>query len=102
MALEPLAPPPAPRLVTSNDDLFLPQEKEMHNHHMLAITSIEMKVSMLEDRLNLIQDMSNHDSTRWESKHGTNFEVEIRNIFNQNEPDKTRNLVMSNMLLYFD
>jgi hypothetical protein len=86
MALEPLAPPPAPRLVTSNDDL----------------TSLQMKVSMLEDRLNLIQDMSNHDSTRWESKHGTNFEVEIRNIFNQNEPDKTRNLVMSNMLLYFD
>jgi len=88
MALELLAPRP----VTSNEDLLLQHEKEMHNYHMLAIDSLQMKVSMLEDRFNLIQDMINHDSTRWESKHGTNFEVEIRKIFNQNEPDKTRNL----------
>jgi hypothetical protein len=47
---------------------------------------------MLEDQLNLIQGMIKHDSTRWEIKHGTNFEEEIRHIFNQNEPDKPRNL----------
>ena len=92
MALELLAPDPAPQPVTSNEDVLLQHEKEMHNYHMLAITSLQMKVSILEDRFNLIQDMFNHDSTRWESKHGTNFEEEIRTIFNHDEPDKTRNL----------
>jgi gas vesicle protein len=58
----------------------------------LTIIYLQKKVSMLEDQLNLIQGMIKHDSTRWEIKHGTNFEEEIRHIFNQNEPDKPRNL----------
>jgi len=58
----------------------------------LTIIYLQKKVSMLEDRLNLIQDMIKHDSSRWEIKHGTNFEEEIRTIFNQNEADKPRNL----------
>ena len=58
----------------------------------LAITSLQMKVSMLEDLHDLIQDMIKHDITRWEIKHENNFEEEIRNILNQNKPDKTRNL----------
>jgi hypothetical protein len=52
-----------------------------------------MKFAMLEDQLNLIQGMIKHDSTRWEIKHGTKYEEEIRNVFLQNEPDKTRNLI---------
>jgi len=47
--------------VTSNEDLLLQHEKEMQ---ALAITSLQMKVSMLEDRLDLIQDMIKHDITR--------------------------------------
>ena len=45
---------------------------------------------MLEDQLSLIQDMIKHNSTRWESKHGTKFEEEIGDICDQNEPDETR------------
>jgi hypothetical protein len=40
----------------------------------LTIIYLQKKVSMLEDQLNLIQGMIKHDSTRWEIKHGTNFE----------------------------
>ena len=58
----------------------------------LTIIYLPKKVSMLEDQLNLIQEMIKHDSTRWEIKHGTNFEEEIRTIFNKKEPDKPRNL----------
>jgi type II secretory pathway predicted ATPase ExeA len=39
--------------VTSNEDLLLQHEKEMQ---ALAITSLQMKVSMLEDLHDLIQD----------------------------------------------
>jgi type II secretory pathway predicted ATPase ExeA len=53
MALELLAPSSAPRSVTSNEDLLLQHEKEMQ---ALAITSLQMKVSMLEDLHDLIQD----------------------------------------------
>ena len=69
--LELIAPPPSSRSVTSKEDLLLQPETEMHNYHTSAITSL---------------------STRWEIKHGTDPEDEIRKIFNQNEPDKTRNL----------
>ena len=57
----------------------------------LDIARLDMKVSLLKDQLDLIQDMVKHDSTRWDIRHGTNFEEEIRNIFIQNEPDKTKN-----------
>jgi hypothetical protein len=60
--------------------------------HTLTITELQMKFAMLEDDLYQIQDMIEHDSTRWEIKHGTKYEEEIRNVFLQNEPDKTRNL----------
>ena len=69
--LELIAPPPSSRSVTSKEDLLLQPETEMHNYHTSAITSL---------------------STRWEIKHRTDPEDEIRKIFNQNEPDKTRNL----------
>ena len=69
--LELIAPPPSSRSVTSKEDLLLQPEMEMHNYHTSAITSL---------------------STRWEIKHRTDPEDEIRKIFNQNEPDKTRNL----------
>ena len=75
--------------MTSNEDLLLQHEKEMQ---ALTITNLQSKVSMLEDQLSLIQDMIKHNSTRWESKHGTKFEEEIGDICDQNEPDKTRNL----------
>jgi hypothetical protein len=52
----------------------------------------EKPVYMLEDDLYQIQDMIERDSTRWEIKHGTKYEEEIRNVLLQNEPDKTRNL----------
>ena len=56
-------------------------------------TNLEMKVSMLQNQLYLIQDSINlDDSTRWEISHGTQYEEEIGNIFIQNEPDKIRNL----------
>jgi len=57
---------------------------------------------MLEDDLYQIQDMIEHDSTRWEIKHGTKYEEEMRNVFLQNEPDKTRNLayVVNDQLLH--
>jgi hypothetical protein len=50
-----------------------------------------MKFAMLEDDLYQIQDMIEHDSTRWEIKHGTKYEEEIRNVFLQNEPNVLRN-----------
>ena len=63
-----------------------------HEMHTLTITELQMKFAMLEDDLYQIQDMIEHDSTRWEIKHGTKYEEEIRNVLLQNEPDKTRNL----------
>jgi hypothetical protein len=60
--------------------------------HTLTITELQMKFAMLEDDLYQIQDMIEHDSTRWEIKHDTKYEEEIRNVLLQNEPDKTRNL----------
>jgi len=57
------------------------------------ITNLQMKVSMLENRLYLVQDTINlDDSTRWEISRGTQYEEEISLIFTQNEPDKIRNL----------
>ena len=59
----------------------------------IDITNLQMKVSMLENRLYLIQDTINlDDSTRWEISCGTFYEEEISLIFTQNEPDKTRKL----------
>ena len=63
-----------------------------HEMHTLTIAELQMKFAMLEDDLYQIQDMIEHDSTRWEIKHGTKYEEEIRNVLLQNEPDKTRNL----------
>ena len=63
-----------------------------HEMHTLTITELQMKFAMLEDDLYQIQDMIEHDSTRWEIKHDTKYEEEIRNVLLQNEPDKTRNL----------
>jgi hypothetical protein len=60
--------------------------------HTLTITELQIKFAMLEDDLYQTQDMIEHDNTRWEIKHGTKYEEEIRNVFLQNEPDKTRNL----------
>ena len=88
-SLELLASPPSLQSVTSNVDLLLQHEKESHT---LAIASLQMKVFILENRLNLIQDMINHDSTRWEIKQGTVCEEDIRDIFIRDKPDKTRNL----------
>ena len=51
-----------------------------------------MKVYMLEDRLNLIQGMIKDDFRRWEIKHETDHEEEIRSVFNQNQADRIRNL----------
>jgi hypothetical protein len=70
-------------------DQLLRHEHEMHT---LTITELQMKFAMLEDDLYQTQDMIEHDNTRWEIKHGTKNEEEIRNVFLQNEPDKTRNL----------
>jgi hypothetical protein len=70
-------------------DQLLRHEHEMHT---LTITELQMKFAMLEDDLYQTQDMIEHDNTRWEIKHGTKYEEEIRNVFLQNEPDKTRNL----------
>jgi len=58
----------------------------------LVMTAIQMKVYMLEDRLNLIQGMIKDDFRRWEVKHETDHEEEIRSVFNQNEADRIRNL----------
>ena len=69
--LELIAPPPSSRSVASNEDLLLQHGTEMHHYHTLGMTSL---------------------GTSWEVKHGTDPEDEIRTIFNQNEPDKTRNL----------
>ena len=63
-----------------------------HEMHTLTITELQMKFAMLEDDLYQIQDMIERDSTRWEIKHDTKYEEEIRNVLLQNEPDKTRNL----------
>ena len=60
--------------------------------HTLAITELQGKFAMLEDDLYQIKDMIKHDRARMEFKHGTKYEEEIRNVFLQNEPDKTRNL----------
>jgi hypothetical protein len=70
-------------------DQLLRHEHEMHT---LTITELQMKFAMLEDDLYQTQDMIEHDNTRWEIKHGTKYEEEIRNVFLQNEPYKTRNL----------
>jgi hypothetical protein len=57
------------------------------------ITSLEMKVSMLQNQLYWIQDTINlDDSTRWEISRGTPYEEEISLIFTENESDKTRKL----------
>ena len=80
-------------------DQLLRHEHEMHT---LTITELQMKFAMLEDDLYQTQDMIEHDNTRWEIKHGTKYEEEIRNVFLQNEPDKTRNLayVVNDQLLH--
>jgi hypothetical protein len=57
------------------------------------ITSLEMKVSMLQNQLYRIQDTINlDDSTRWEISRGTPYEEVISLIFTENESDKTRKL----------
>ena len=73
-----------------------------HEMHTLTITELQMKFAMLEDDLYQTQDMIEHDNTRWEIKHGTKYEEEIRNVLLQNEPDKTRNLayVVNDQLLH--
>ena len=58
----------------------------------IDITNLQMRVCVLEDQLNLIQDTIELDSTRWEISRGTLYEEEISNIFTQNEPDKAKNL----------
>jgi phospholipid N-methyltransferase len=80
-------------------DQLLRHEHEMHT---LTITELQMKFAMLEDDLYQTQDMIEHDNTRWEIKHGTKYEEEIRNVLLQNEPDKTRNLayVVNDQLLH--
>ena len=65
------------------------------------ITSLEMKVSMLQNQLYQFQDTINlDDSTRWEMSRGTQYEEEFSRIFTQNGPDKTRKLasVVNNQL----
>jgi hypothetical protein len=47
------------------------------------ITNLQMRVCVLEDQLNLIQDTIELDSTRWEISRGTLYEEEISNIFTQ-------------------
>jgi len=64
----------------------------MHTLTITPLTELQRKFAMLEDDLYQIKDMIKHDHTRMEFKHGTKYEEEIRNVFLQNEPDKTRNL----------
>lgn len=60
--------------MTSNEDLLLQHEEEMQ---ALAITRLQMKVSMLEDLNDLIQDIIKNEITRWKSNMEITFKKKL-------------------------